>query len=245
MQLAHRRHYRDRLRMARYAALANSEDFDQVCFAIEELGLALLGKQAAMNDYLPGLSGLVNSGPRSSERAGFEARFGIIRRARNDAMHSGAYARRVTTKAVELSLILEDSLMLTDDAGEWAVGHYMVTEPVSVSSWLPVSKARQLMLLHSFSNLPVELEGKGWSLITELAVARFLQGSSTDRNRKLGLSIDSAVAEGLKPIPATVVSPGQDARDILAMHDDRAGGTLWVVVEDKRLIGVLTPFELM
>ena len=245
MELSQRRHYRDRLRTARYAALANSEDFDQVCFAIEELGLALLGRQAAMNDYLPGLSALVKSGPRSSERASFEALFGIVRKARNDAMHSGAYARRVTTKAVELCLILEDSLMAIDAAGEWAVEHYMVTEPASVSSWTPVAKARQLMLLHSFSNLPVKLEDMGWNRVTEVGIAKFLQGTTAERNRKLGLTNDAAVAEGLGLAPAIVVGPRQDAREILAKQDVRAGGTLWVVVEGDRVIGVLTPFELM
>lgn len=245
MHLFQRRHYRDRLRTARYAALANAEDFDQVCFAVEELGLAVLGRQAALNDYLPGLSDLVNSGPRSFERAAFEALFGIVRKARNDAMHSGAYARRVTTKAVELCLILEDSLMVIDATGECAVEHFMVTEPISVLSWTPVSKARQLMLLHSFSNLPVNLKGMGWRLVTEIAVAKFLKGTTAERNRKLGLTIEAAASEGLDLVGPTVVGPRQDAWAILAEQDVRAGGSLWLVVEDERLVGVLTPFELM
>ena len=35
-------HYRDRFREARYAALADAEGFEAICFALEALGLRLL-----------------------------------------------------------------------------------------------------------------------------------------------------------------------------------------------------------
>lgn len=43
--------YRDRLREARYAALADAEGFGAICFALEALGLRLLKKQAALGSY--------------------------------------------------------------------------------------------------------------------------------------------------------------------------------------------------
>ena len=43
--------YRDRLREARYAALADAEGFGAICFALEALGLRLLRKQAALGLY--------------------------------------------------------------------------------------------------------------------------------------------------------------------------------------------------
>ncbi len=44
-------YYRDRIRQARYAALADAEGFEQVCFALEELGVHLLGKQKDLGEY--------------------------------------------------------------------------------------------------------------------------------------------------------------------------------------------------
>ena len=45
------RHYRDHLREARYAALADAEGFEQICFALEALGLRLLGQQGDLGNY--------------------------------------------------------------------------------------------------------------------------------------------------------------------------------------------------
>ena len=45
------RHYRDELRAGRYAALADAEGFNRICFALEALGLRLLGRQADLGKY--------------------------------------------------------------------------------------------------------------------------------------------------------------------------------------------------
>ena len=53
--------------------------------------------------------------------------------ARNDAMRSGAYARRATTKAIQSCIGLEEALM--NDGSEWAtrkVVEFMVKWPVIV-----------------------------------------------------------------------------------------------------------------
>ena len=43
--------YRDRLRAARYSALADAEGFQQTCYALEALGRRLLGQEAALDKY--------------------------------------------------------------------------------------------------------------------------------------------------------------------------------------------------
>lgn len=43
--------YRDQLRAARYAALADSEGFREVCYALEGLGLRLHGQKADLGSY--------------------------------------------------------------------------------------------------------------------------------------------------------------------------------------------------
>lgn len=43
--------YRDRLRAARYAALADAEGFAQICYELEGLGVRQLGKQESLGKY--------------------------------------------------------------------------------------------------------------------------------------------------------------------------------------------------
>ena len=45
--------YRDRLRSARYAALADAESFQEICFAIEALGMRLHGSEKSINANEP------------------------------------------------------------------------------------------------------------------------------------------------------------------------------------------------
>ena len=60
LQRFERLHYRDQLRAARYAALADAEGFGDVCFALEALGLRLLGKKRDMGQYEQKLGKLAN-----------------------------------------------------------------------------------------------------------------------------------------------------------------------------------------
>jgi hypothetical protein len=43
--------------------------------------------------------------------APFAALYDLVRFARNDALHEGAFARHLTSHAIELTIILEDALM--------------------------------------------------------------------------------------------------------------------------------------
>lgn len=103
------RHYRDQLRAARYSALADAEGFEEICFALEALGLRLLGQQGDLGKYedrigfyarmSPVLNDLAKSKPSGFKT--FEALYETVRNARNDNMHAGAYARHATVAAVE------------------------------------------------------------------------------------------------------------------------------------------------
>ncbi|WP_186061901.1 hypothetical protein [Burkholderia gladioli] len=207
-------HYRDELRAARYAALADSESFTEICFVIEALGLRLFGRQ--------------------------------------DAMHTGAYARHATEAAIELCIGLEEALMMNS---KLEVGDVMVKSPITVDPWQPVAHARQLMLMHSFSFLPVNL-GNSWRLISELGLARYLNVSVNQKAERLGKSIADANSEGmeLKDVRPEAILRATDSIDkALAGVPGQDGPTLWLVVEthrvdgkeQTRLAGVLSPFELM
>lgn len=115
-------HYRDRLRAARYAALADAESFGEICFVIEALGLRLFNKLGSMATYetciksyaikSPLFAHLVTECPEHFTK--FESLYETLRIARNDAMHTGAYARHATEAAIELCIGLEDALMISE-----------------------------------------------------------------------------------------------------------------------------------
>jgi len=253
-------YYRDELRAARYAALADSESFTEICFVIEALGLRLLGRQEAMGEYKARIAECAQGSPLfgllpqtfPATFKTFEALYRTVKQARNDAMHTGAYARHATEAAIELCIGLEEALMTNRKAD---VGDVMVKSPITVEPWQPVAHARQLMLMHSFSFLPVRI-GNAWHLISELGLARYLNVGVRKKAERLGKSIDAAIADGmkLKDIHPEAILRATDSTDkALAAVSGQDGPSLWLVVETlcvdgkdlTRLAGVLSPFELM
>lgn len=245
--------FRDRLRAARYSALADAEGFHEVCYAVEALGMRLHGKEGTIHKYWPCLSALAEHSPLFGSLpttfpeffTRFDALYETIRRARNDAMHIGAYARHATSAAVELCIGLEESLMNASEAKS-TVADYMVKTPVSLEPWQPVAHARQLMLANSFSYLPILHDGRWW-LLSELAVVGYLHPMRReDKDFALAQSIEKAVQYGLRLLRAKKVKPTDEVSPLIARSTARPAPTLWLVVEAKnRLTGVLSPFELM
>lgn len=247
--------FRDRLRAARYAALADSEGFQEICYAVEALGMRMLGRQATLDKYLPKVRELAqnsalfaNNGLSQSFPAhftGFDALFETLRRARNDVMHGGSYARHAAAAAVELCIGLEEALMNSGQA-KITVADYMVKTPMQVEPWQPVAYARHLMLAHSFSFLPLRLNGT-WRLLSEMAVVAYLYPKArNDKDLALAKPLSTAVASGLACPEVSPVSPNKPVAELFHVETDLAMPALWLVVdEQQRLVGVLSPFELM
>lgn len=247
--------FRDRLREARYAALADAEGFQQMCFAIEALGKRLAPKATGLEACRNKLQQLAHKSallPQSSneQRAikTFRALFTSIKEARNDAMHTGAYARHVAADAVTLCLVLEDALMVeTNAAGEGkrlTVGDFMVSSPVVVHPWQTVEHARQVMLLNSFSYLPIWFDGRWW-LIADIEVAKYLRPAWPAKSQ-LKQTLEQAQQSGLTFTATQAVNRNDKVVDLLAQEDPPG---LWLVRDgscpDGHLIGVLSPFEVM
>jgi CBS domain-containing protein len=248
-----RLYHRDQLRAGRYAALADAEGFHAICFALEALGLRLLGKKADLGKYEPKLEELAQdsvvlkelSTTEPGRFSKFAPLFDLVRNARNDAMHTGVYARHATSAAIELCIGLEEALMTQQQQPRELVEDFMVKDPVIVELWQPIAHVRQLMLTHSFSFLPVD--DNGWKLISETALARYMR-SGGGWKTLLSASIEDAKANGLNLLEAKVVELKDRVENLLAQ--DVADGTevvrLWLVQDaHRRLCGVLSPFELM
>ena len=124
------------------------------------------------------------------------------------------------------------------------VADFMVKSPVIVEPWQPVAHARQLMLMHSFSSLPVRI-GDSWRLVPELSMAKYLH-KSPNRKALLATTIEHAANAGLDLLDAVVVAPTARLADLLGKAKTQDGPVLWLVSDERGgLSGVLTPFELM
>ena len=183
--------------------------------------------------------------PFPSKFKPFDALYAIVRTARNDAMHTGAYARHATREAIELCIGLEDALM---SGVAQTVGNLMVSTAIAVEPWQPVAHARQLMLMHSFSFLPVRMDGT-WHLVSELGLAKYLRNGL--RNSRLAESLETAKGNGMELVSihdTQLLQVGMKVEEVLSRAQVQQGPMLWLVVEDDRpdhLAGVLSPFELM
>jgi len=247
-------YYRDQLRNARYAALADAEAFDQICWAIESLGRRLAPEATMLAKYEKSFIKLVDAEAWHSGDVftpSFKALFERIRQARNDAAHTGVYARHATSAAIDFSLLLESALMNKTDL----VHHHMVREVVTCSPRNYVAQARNLMLKNSFSYLPIFIDNQ-WCLLSDMAIARFRmrlreQKEVPREKSNLAVSIQSVKdeLELIKISEKELVRPEQTIKEILSRHTQSENRpSLWLVVEspeDELLQGILSPFELL
>lgn len=244
-----RTHFRNRLREARYTALADAEGFQQICFAIEALGKRLNPKAKGLGDCLAKLEELAASAldgtqgqPAPRCKKSLPALLNSLREARNDMAHTGAYARHVASDGVTLCLLLEEALMTKS----LTVGDFMVPTPVTVQPWQTVADARHLLLANSFTYLPIWDEAdRSWALLSDLELARYLR-IEWPAHAKRRQHIAEARAGGLtltKVIPVKTTDPLTD----LLQNPEPPG--LWLVTAagypEGHLAGVLSPFELM
>ena len=250
LSLQQRLYFRDEFRRGRSIALGDAEGYSELIHILERLGRFVSGRADGLASYREFFVGSAIRSPLADaipsrwrgHHAPFEVVYDQLRRARNSAFHEGAAARHITADAVSVALILEDALM----TGLETVGDYMVRSPVCAELWQPISFIRQTMLANSFSSLPVDIsnrqEGK-WRLIQDVGLAAFLRQVSADRSRRLGLSLEDAIAEGVVVIEPYVCSSDTSVAAALERCD---GKPILITGDSKRqLLGIATPFDLL
>lgn len=245
-------YFRDELRKARAAALRDAEGYQEVLFSIERFGSKLIRKGGTLADYagpilsIAGQSVLARRIPKRWKECHTHCPhlFDMVKDGRNDAMHQGAYARHLTTHAIELALVLEDALMAEANR----VGDYMVREPTCAYLWQPISFIRQIMLINSFSYLPVAIEGergKQWRLISDYAIARYLRQDRDKRDTRLATSLHGAIEDdGLDLDEASLCKTDTSVSDALKMSDGRPVLVYRDGAPDE-LLSIVTPFDLL
>ncbi len=244
-------YFRDLFRGARAKAYRDAEAFHEILYTLEKLGIRLTNKVEGLYQYWDEIGKIAEKSPLSSNidrewHLPFNELYELVKDARNDALHQGAFARHLTLHATQLVLILEDALM--DNAS--IVSDFMVREPICAYIWQPLSFIRQQLLLNSFSYLPIYIEtGKesGWQLIADYAVAQYLRSASSkaDRKKRLAEPIGEVWEQGkinIQKAKNCLVDTSISAiLEILNIHP--------ILIVDKNrkdhLLGILTPYDLL
>ena len=238
-----RRFFRDQLRAARAAALLDSEGFRPIVTAFERLGSILTPDGRNLGQFRDSLMAVANrarGAPAPEGERGvytpLDVLFTVVREGRNDAVHQGAHARHLVRHCIELALHIEEGLM----ADSTSVADFMVRTPVCAEPWQPIGLARQQMLTNSFSYLPLWYHER-WHLLSDYAVATFLSKSDSPA-KALREPIGSACARNALILDrAVVVDPIMEVREALQVCEGRPV----LVLEEGRLLGIATPFDLL
>jgi len=238
---------RDQLREARERAINDAEAYDELLSTFERLGCVLSGKVKTLGAYREHILSLCEKSPLATVvpkqhrdwHIPASVLYELVRNARNDALHQGAFARHLTTHAIQLEIILEDALMR--EATQ--VGDFMVRDPVCAQFWQPLSFIRQQMLTNSFSYLPVLYEGK-WCLVSDQSVARYLRANVQERDSRLAKTLQAAMeSDGSLLEEATCSHADVPINDVLLSCSQP------ILVcrrdEPKDLVGILTAFDLL
>lgn len=166
-----------RLREARYAVLEDAENFTDICFVLEEIGLVLYQeKKLGLHHYKDKLISLI--GHQKLKQTAFKAYFDKLVQVRNEKSHQGVYSRNAAQYAVKISIILEEYFMsnLTE------LRHIMIDNVIFAEENMSLAKIRELMLRYSFSYLPYKSDGQ-YYLLSDSYIAQLWHKSKNDNEK--------------------------------------------------------------
>jgi hypothetical protein len=239
------------LRDARENALRDSEAFDGIIHVVERLGSFLCERISDLGGYKEEIEKKASLSATAEEipspwrnlHVPFSLLYDLVKDARNDALHQGAFARRLTGHAIELSLVLEDALKRSLDCP--TVGDYMVRNPICAELWQPISFIRQQMLANSFSFLPVKADAE-WCVVSDSEIARYLGADNSERMKRLARTLSTAEI----PLqPAKLCAVDTPLGEALCMLDGSQRPLLVYRKEKEEdrqsLVGIVTPFDLL
>jgi hypothetical protein len=244
-------HFRNQLRAARAVAARDAEAFHEIVFVLERIGAYLANKGGSLGAYLPLISAVASHSimadtvpkahPAFHQR--FEVKYDLVRRARNAALHEGAFARHLTANAIELSLVLEDAMM-TD---HHQVSDFMVRNPVCASLWQPLSFIRQTMLVNAYSYLPVSIRiegGSQWRLISDFQLGKYVRSSGKDPRDVLTSKLEECISFG--KIELQIAKTCEANETVASVFGMTEGAPILVMAPNgSDLLGILTAFDLL
>jgi len=231
------------LRESRALILSDAEAFQKAALTLEHIA-QIAGAKVGLGLYKSRtqIVSLID-GEEAENRDAVERLFDLVRKARNMAVHDGAWVRNMNTRLVDLFLVLEAAIVSRMER----IGDVMVRSPVVAEPWHRLAHARRAMLSNSFSALPICLdrgELKEWKILTDEAIVQVTRGlPETQRNSRLSLTIETAVADA--DLILKNASTDREEEKIDKLLSNPIEWPLLVLDERDRLIGILTPFDLL
>jgi len=235
-----------RLRAARALVLSDGESFGEASTVLEHIGQVVGSKIGnGLKDYEIPIVTLAKDAEGIEEES-VKRLFNVVREARNRSIHDGAYARHLTSRLMDLLLILEEAIMTNMDRVE----DLMVRNPVSAEPWQPVLHVRKMMLTNSFSYIPIyQAKNRGrWMLIDDGALMRWIRDApnKTKQKDRLALPVGEAIEKhGLAVKGAIVCGRETTIAEILQRMNERPTLVTERIQGEDRLLGILTAFDLL
>lgn len=227
------------LRDARALAYRDSESFAEAVAVLEYIG-QLLGGQVGngLGAYEGVILGLAGEAPSTKARELREL-FQVVKNARNDSVHTGAFIRHHTLKLVELLLILEESISMNGQVAS----DLMVRNPLIAELWHNVATVRRNMLTNSFSSIPIKVDAE-WKLIPDRSIVAYLQGPSKNVSRhRLGASVESVIKDGTLVIENAHTVAADTP--IVEVKKNLSHSPVLILDPTRNLIGILSSFDLL
>ncbi len=232
----------EQLRDARALIQRDAEAFQRAVITLEHLGQVVGGRvRLGLQGYRKDILSLLD-GDLKEQRDEAARLFDVVREARNAAVHDGAWIRHLNTRLIDLFLLFENAIL----SRMRILSDVMVRSPVVAEPWHLVAHARKLMLSNAFSTLPIFIDGE-CNLLTDEAIAQGICGKEKEKRTKLlSTRIEEAVTKRwLVLIRAEKREPAQA---VLELFRDRVKWPLLIVDkigETERLVGIVTPFDLL
>ncbi len=248
-------HLRKRLQEARYKVLEDGENWLAIVQAIEAVGKAIVLFQtkpkALAKNRVNGLGDLQKPlqdfvkkyhPTASQEEVDFEDFKDLleeVREVRNAEVHTGSASRAAAKMATTVGIYLEDTLMAASGA-EKNVKAYIQKDVVRAYTWQNLDECRRQMLIHSFSYLPIKVKNR-WKMLSDANLAKYLADQNSNELWKQ--RVECARQKGLKVEPAKEVKQTDSKKCALKKMDGKAA--IVTEGENKDLVGIITPFDLL
>lgn len=119
---------------------------------------------------------------------------------------------------------------------------YIQEEVVRAYTWQRLGECRRLMLTHSFSYLPVQIENE-WKMLSDADLAEYLVVKGPDVRKE---TVEEAIKNGLNLEDADEVKPTYCKWKALKEMEGKAAVVINKEKElKKELVGIITPFDLL
>lgn len=253
-------HLRKRLQEERYKVLEDGENWLTIVQAIEAVGKAIVLSQTkptalakkrvnGLRDLKEPLQEFVKKHhpTASQDEEDFKDLLEEVREVRNAEAHTGAAARAAAKIATTVGIYLEDTLMIyledtlmAASGAKKTVKAYIQKDVVRAYTWQNLDECRRQMLIHSFSYLPIKVKNK-WKMLSDANLAKYLADQNSNELWKQ--KVECAMEKGLKIEPAKEVEQTDSKACALKKMDGKAA--IVTEGENKDLVGIITPFDLL